>query len=92
VHEIGSPGFEQLAADFTLLPGARAIVEVAVTRIATSCGYAVPLMSFVGDRDRLIEWAERKGADGLVTYREEHNAASIDGLPGLAGAHSEVAS
>ena len=83
VHEIGSPGFEQLAGDFTLLPGARAIVEVAVSRISTSCGYAVPLMDLVEDRDRLQEWARAKGEDGLVDYRSNKNAVSIDGLPGL---------
>ena len=34
----------------------------------------------------LIDWAERQGDDGLVDYRAEKNAASIDGLPGLADA------
>ena len=36
------------------------------------------------------EWAERKGADGLVAYRAQKNATSIDGLPGLPGV-AEVA-
>ena len=57
VHEIGGRGFEQLAGEFTLFPGARAIVEVAVTRISTSCGYSVPLMDLVEDRERLHDWA-----------------------------------
>ena len=83
VHEIGSPGFEQLAAEFTLLPGARAIVEVAVTRISTSCGYSVPWMDLVEDRERLQHWARAKGEEGLVDYRANKNAVSIDGLPGL---------
>jgi hypothetical protein len=66
-----------------MMPGARAIVEVDVTRISTSCGYAVPLMDLVEDRARLHEWARAKGEEGLVDYRAGKNAVSIDGLPGL---------
>jgi hypothetical protein len=84
--------FGDLARRFDELPGTRSCIIVDVDRVADSCGYAVPLMSFVGDRDRLIEWSERKGTDGLVTYRQEKNAESIDGLPGYAGGHREVVS
>jgi hypothetical protein len=42
-------------------------------------------MTFERERDRLIEWAENKGDAGIVDYRAEKNAASIDGLPGLDG-------
>lgn len=84
--------FGDLAIRFDELPGARSCIVVDVDRVADSCGYAVPLMSFVGDRERLIEWAERKGPDGLATYRQEKNALSIDGLPGFAGVHQEVVS
>lgn len=63
--------------------GVRAVIRVAVTRVAESCGYGVPLMSFVRERDTLRRWAEQKGADGVASYQAEHNAASIDGLPGL---------
>jgi len=63
----------------------RAYVEAVhdVDRIADSCGYAVPRMNLVGDRDRLVQWSVRKGTDGLVAYRRETNARSIDGLPGI---------
>jgi hypothetical protein len=40
-------------------------------------------MDLVGDRARLIEWAEKKGDDGLTEYQSSKNARSIDGLPGL---------
>ena len=72
-----------VAGLFPSLPGAGAVVRVVADRIADSCGYAVPLFDFVHDRDRLIEWAEHRGDDGLDEYRAEHNAASIDGLPAL---------
>jgi hypothetical protein len=64
-------------------PGARSVIRVDVERIATSCGYAVPLMDYRGERSTLVEWAERKGRDGIAAYHAETNAASIDGLPGL---------
>jgi hypothetical protein len=83
VHERGSAGFDALAREFPALPGCRSIIEVEVDRVSTSCGYAVPLMDLVGDRARLIEWAEKKGDDGLTEYQSSKNARSIDGLPGL---------
>lgn len=61
--------------------GTRAYIRVAVERISTSCGYAVPLMEFAEPRDVLDRWSAKKGPDGLVDYRVERNAMSIDGLP-----------
>ena len=74
------PRFAELAARFPKNLGARAIIHVAVRRVATSCGYAVPLMSFVGHRDGLDKWASTKGADKLKEYRTQKNQLSIDGL------------
>ena len=85
VHEAGSTGFVELAPSFPDLPGRRSIIDIAVDRVTTSCGYAVPLMDLVSDRDRLLDWARAKGDDGLVEYRASKNAVSIDSLPGLAG-------
>jgi len=82
VHERDSPGFRELAAHFPDLPGRRAVIDVAVDRVTTSCGYAVPLMDLVGDRDRLLDWAQAKGEDELIAYRAAKNATSIDSLPG----------
>lgn len=83
VHTVGSAGFDVLAAEFPELPGRRSIVAIDVERVTTSCGYAVPLMDAVDDRDRLLEWATKKGPDGIVDYWASKNAQSIDGLPGL---------
>ncbi len=76
-------GWDDLVARFPARPGARAVVRLTVERIATSCGYAVPRMDLVAPRTTLTEWADRKGDDGLVAYRAEKNATSIDGLPAL---------
>lgn len=59
----------------------RAIIRIAVDRVSDSCGFSVPLLDYVGQRPLLDNWAERKGPDGLVAYRAEKNATSIDGLP-----------
>jgi hypothetical protein len=83
VHVAGTPAFDALAHEFPELPGRRAVVDVAVERVTTSCGYAVPLMDLVDDRDRLVEWAQHKGDDGIARYWATKNARSIDGLPGL---------
>lgn len=61
----------------------RGVVVVDVDRVSDSCGYAVPLMSYEGDRDLLDSWAANRGPDGIVRYRAEKNATSIDGLPAL---------
>jgi hypothetical protein len=83
VHPVGADEYEVIAPEFPALPGARAIIDVDVTRISTSCGYSVPRMEFVGERDNLTRWATGKGEAGLLEYRETRNAESIDGLAGL---------
>ncbi|MCZ7527321.1 MAG: pyridoxamine 5'-phosphate oxidase family protein [Acidimicrobiia bacterium] len=79
----GTPAFDGLAARLARLPGARSVVRVAVERVSTSCGYGVPLMALDGQRADLVAWAERRGEDGIVRYRRERNAVSLDGLPGV---------
>ena len=65
----------------------RSIVVVEVTRIADSCGYGVPLMSYDGERPHADAWAAKTlrtdGPDALVRYQEEKNAHSLDGLPAV---------
>ncbi len=76
------PDFDKLSGHFQAHVGSRAIVRIAVTRISDSCGYAVPLFDFAGDRDVLDKWAEAKGPEGLIAYRAAKNGASVDGNPG----------
>ena len=72
--------WQELRAAFPELPGVRQIVVAEIDRVQTSCGFAVPLMHYEGQRETLIRWAEKKGADGITRYQQEKNAASIDGL------------
>jgi hypothetical protein len=84
----GSGNYAALLAsafDNKELMGARQIVHIDVDLVQTSCGYGVPLFEYVGERDTLQRWAERKGDAGLEEYRRLKNARSLDGLPtGLA--------
>ena len=73
--------YQTLLTQFPDYPGTRQIVLVEIEMVETSCGYQVPLMEFVGERDTLRKWAENKGPDGLAAYRAEKNMVSIDGLP-----------
>jgi hypothetical protein len=63
--------------------GLRAIIVVDVERIADSCGYSVPLMEHVGDRDVLDRAQQRRDRAYFADYAARRNAKSIDGLPGL---------
>lgn len=85
VAALGSKEFEQLIDRFdtTATSAVRAVVSVKVERVADSCGFGVPLMSFHGHRRALDAWAAKKGPAGLDAYRLAHNAHSIDGLDGL---------
>jgi hypothetical protein len=76
----GDEGWEELIDRFPGYPGVRQIITAEISRVQTSCGYAVPRMDLVGDRDTLLRWAEAK-RDALPAYRAEKNARSIDGLP-----------
>jgi predicted pyridoxine 5'-phosphate oxidase superfamily flavin-nucleotide-binding protein len=73
--------FAAWAPRFAERRGARAVIVVDVERVSDSCGYGVPLMDHVGERDLLPPFMDRKGPDGQADYRRRWNRASIDGLP-----------
>lgn len=76
-------GFEELLARFPEHPGVRSVIVIDLARIADSCGYAVPRLDYVDDRDVLDLHNAKQGPEKLVTYRANRNAQSLDGLPGL---------
>ena len=65
----------------------RAVVVVDVKRVADSCGYGVPLMSYEGTRPHGDASDAKRlrthGPDALLDYQREHNARSLDGLPAV---------
>jgi predicted pyridoxine 5'-phosphate oxidase superfamily flavin-nucleotide-binding protein len=84
------PEFAGLLPEFSLDDDARAlargIVVVETTRIADSCGFVVPRMDLVAERDQLMRWGEQQHAKNGETWKERYvavnNAHSIDSLPG----------
>lgn len=38
-------------------------------------------MDYQGQRERLIDWATKKGPEGLRQYQQQKGSRSIDGLP-----------
>lgn len=83
VVEPGDGEWGELIARFPDYPGARSIVVVDVERVADSCGFAVPLYEYRGERSKLIDYANNKGPEGLEEYRAAKNRRSLDGLEGL---------
>jgi predicted pyridoxine 5'-phosphate oxidase superfamily flavin-nucleotide-binding protein len=65
----------------------RAVIVVNVERIADSCGYGVPLMTYEGERPHHDAWAQKKmrvgGPDAILEYQRTKNAVSLDGLPAV---------
>jgi hypothetical protein len=66
-------------------PGLRAVIVVTALRISDSCGFAVPLMDYVGERDTHRKYFGRKTEAEFADYcaAKEFNPVSIDGLPAL---------
>ena len=100
VLQAGTPEYEELLArvdfdDPSTPASRRAIIVVDVTRVADSCGYGVPEMSFVADREHLaLAHAKKERVNGSERYREiqvTRNGASIDGLPALRPVQGDAA-
>jgi hypothetical protein len=73
--------WSELCPHFPALPGERQFIVLDIESVQTSCGYAVPMYAYQGERDTLARWVEKKGPVGLLDYWREKNQVSIDGLP-----------
>jgi hypothetical protein len=87
----GDRRFDDLAAgleNLSIPEARRAIILVHVTRIADSCGYGVPLMTFQGMRPHHKRSTAKKvrvmGAGGYDELQRERGAHTIDELPAFA--------
>jgi hypothetical protein len=77
----GDADWRSLYSNFTPIIGERQIIVLEIESLQTSCGFAVPIYELKEERDKLVEWAENKGENGLREYRQTKNQISIDGLP-----------
>jgi hypothetical protein len=75
------PEWRELHVQFPSYPGERQIILLDIESIMTTCGFAVPLYEFKGERDQLMEFACKMGDEGMDEYRHRKNQTSIDGLP-----------
>jgi hypothetical protein len=66
---------------FKPVPGERQIIILNVDVAQTSCGTGVPIYELKEERQAIIDWAEKKGEQGLYEYWQAKNLTSIDGLP-----------
>lgn len=73
--------WESLVSEFPPLPGARQIIDLQIDLVHSSCGMGVPLFDYAGERDQLLNWAEKKGTQGVREYQLEKNSLSLDGKP-----------
>lgn len=72
--------WSEVAGHFDLYAGHRQIIVSEINIVKTSCGFSVPLYSYEGDRNILIDWATNKGEEKLDQYRKDKNSLSMDGI------------
>ena len=75
----GDDGWDSRAVEFPAHRSARQIYDVTVDMVQTSCGYAVPFMDFVQDRDTMQTWVDGKSDEDLRQYWRDKNTTTLDG-------------
>jgi len=68
-------------AMFPATPGLRQIMEIDIDSAMTSCGYAVPRLENLSERDTLRKYWEKRSDADLDKYHHDLNQRSIDDLP-----------
>lgn len=75
------PEWPVLRPAFADVPGERQIIVLDIESIMVTCGFAVPLFDYKGERDELSNFTCKMGDERMDAYRRERNQRSIDGLP-----------
>lgn len=76
-----NPQWDRLYGLFPSNIGARQVFDVTVDLVQTSCGFQVPFYEYIGERDLMDKWVEKKGRQGVEQYWLEKNTLSLDGKP-----------
>lgn len=71
-------GWTDLAKLFPDYVGARQLFSLKIDLVQGSCGYAVPFFELTGERPTLLNWADKKGKDGIADYWQEKNTVSLN--------------
>jgi hypothetical protein len=77
----GSPEYNHMLQHLEEIPGARQVIRLTVDLVQTSCGMGVPLFDHKEDRQSLVRYWVRQGAENIRRYWSLKNMKSIDGLP-----------
>jgi len=72
--------WEEMRSHFVEFVGVRQFFEMKVELVLTSCGFGVPQYKYIGERNMLQKWAEKKGREGMKIYWSEKNIESLDGV------------
>ncbi len=80
VHE-GDADWAGMKALFPPHRSARQVFDMTVDMVQTSCGYAVPFMEYVEERDTMQKWVDDKSDAELRAYWVEKNTRTLDGKP-----------
>lgn len=73
-------GWDDLAANFTLITGTRQIFVIDIESVQTSCGWGVPFMTLEAERETLKK-AHRQPSPDDWKAKAASRTTSIDGLP-----------
>jgi hypothetical protein len=79
-QEVWNSSKNSAVGEFPDLPGKRQLIVVHIESVQTSCGFGVPIFKLQQERSTLLEWAQKKGVDGVKAYQTQKNHTSIDGL------------
>lgn len=72
--------WNELAGLFPEAMSARQVFDMQVDIVQTSCGFGVPLMNYEEDRSKLMDWAAKRGPEGIQDYWRDNNQITIDGI------------
>lgn len=70
-----------VSKDFPEHRSARQVFDLTIDMMQTSCGWAVPFMDYVSERDTMQKWVDGKSDDQIRTHWVEKNQVTIDGKP-----------
>jgi hypothetical protein len=70
--------WSDVAGLFPEYTGARQVFLLDLQLVVTSCGYGVPEYTIKRERPTLVNWADKRGAEGVQQYWREKNVKSLD--------------
>lgn len=79
----GDADFEELRGLFGDHDGVRSVIVADIDRTSNACGFSVPFMDFVEERETLADHWGGKDEEELANYWVTKNTTSIDGLPAV---------